>query len=138
MFRNPKFQKSIAVELKITSAPAFGLTQTFLDVPQLRGKFVQGVEAFTDGQVTKTPTGLTVIAAAAAKEILMNFFEGSTNKQENVPYYTLISSNNGGLIREFNNLEINMTQSNYFMGGTTATINHSLFFLFYYTDYAIR
>ena len=132
--KNFKAMKSIAVELKLTLTPAIGATQTFLDVPELKGKYIQGIEAFTDGQVTKTPTGNTVFAAAAAKEIVMNFYEMSEIKHKNIPYYTLISSNNGGLIREFDNLKININQSNYYMGGTTATINHALLFQFYYTD----
>lgn len=130
--------KSVCVELKITGTPAVGLSQTFLDVPELKGKFVQGIEAFTDSQVTKTPINNTVFANAAAKEILMNFYEMSEVKHKNIPYYTLISSNNGGLIREFDNLRININQSNFYMGGTTAVQNTSLLFMFYYTDTAIK
>jgi len=131
-YKNIVFDKSIFVELKLTTV-ATGTLITFQDVPQLRGSYVQGIEAFTDGQVTKTPTQNTVFAAAAAKEMLMTFVQGQENKFENIPYYTLISSNNGGLIREFRDLQVNINKSYVFIGGTTATANHALAFTFYYT-----
>lgn len=133
-YKNIVFEKSIFVELKLTTTPAAGVVTTFLDVPQLRGMYVQGIEAFTDTQLTKTPNLTTVFAAAAAKEMLMTFAQGVDNRYENVPYYTLISSLNGGLIREFDNLKININKSYVFIGGATATVNHALAFNFYYSS----
>lgn len=132
-YKNIVFDRSIFVELKLTTAPAAGVITQFQDVPQLRGSFVQGIEAFTDAQLTKTPTQNTVFAAAAAKEMLMTFVQGQENKYENVPYYTLISSLNGGLIREFRDLQININKSSVFIGGSTAIQNTSLAFVIYYT-----
>lgn len=133
-----KFEKSILVELKITSTTS-GNTLAFNDVPQLRGKYVQAVEVFTATQVAKTPTQLTTVADAGKNGILVNFDVNSEVVFENIPYYTLISSNNGGLIREFKNLLININKSNIYIGdGTNIVANTSALFCFYYTDKPIN
>ena len=134
---NIVFDRSIFVELKLTVTPAAGVFMNFLDVPQLRGVFVQGIEAFTDSQLTKTPIQSTVFANAAAKEMVMSFTEGSDIRYENIPYYTLVAANNGGLIRKFKNFKININKSGVWMGGATATVNHALAFVVYYTKRAL-
>lgn len=129
-----KFEKSILVELKITSTTA-GTQITFNDVPQLRGKYVQAVEVFTATHVAKTPTQLTTVADAAKNGILVNLDVNSNVIIENIPYYTLISANNGGLIREFKNLLVNINKSNIYIGdGTNIVANTAALFCFYYTD----
>lgn len=132
-YKGFRFQKSIFVELQLKTGYSAGQFLTFLDVPQLRGMYVQGIEAFTDAQVTKTPTQNAVIEDAAKKEMLLSFFEMNDAKFENIPYYTLIASNNGGLIRPFKDLKININKSGVFVGGTTATALKSLAFCFYYS-----
>ena len=95
---------------------------------------MQGIEAFTDLQLGKTPTQNTVFTNSAVKDVLMTFVEGNANRFENIPYYTLVSSLNGGLVREFKNLKININKSFCYLGGTTAVANTSLAFTFYYSD----
>jgi hypothetical protein len=130
--KNIRFEKSITVELKLTTVAANG-TLNFADVPQLKGAIVHAIEAFTDSQVTKTPSGNTVFANAAAKEMLMTFVEGNEEKVQLIPYYTLVAANNGGMIREFKDLKLNINKSNVFITGTTATANHALLFTIYYS-----
>jgi len=129
-----RFEKSISVELKLTSNSG-GTSLNFADVPQLRGKYVQGIEAFTDAQVKKTMTQTDVIADAGKNGLLCNIVVDSDTILENLPYYTLISTYNGGLIREFKNIKININKSNIYIGdGTNIVTNTSAFFTFYYTD----
>jgi hypothetical protein len=129
-----RFEKSISVELKLTSN-SDGTSLNFADVPQLRGKYVQGIEAFTDAQVKKTMTQTNVIADAGKNGLLCNIVVDSDTILENLPYYTLISTYNGGLIREFKNIKININKSNVYIGdGTNIVTNTSAFFTFYYTD----
>jgi hypothetical protein len=129
-----RFEKSISVELKLTTN-ADGTSLNFADVPQLRGKFVQGIEAFTDAQVKKTMTQTNTIADAGKNGLLVNIVVDSDTILENLPYYTLISTYNGGLIREFKNIKININKSNVYIGdGTNIVANTSAFFTFYYTD----
>jgi hypothetical protein len=129
-----RFEKSISVELKLTTN-SNGTSLNFLDVPQLRGKYIQGIEAFTDSQVKKTMTQTDVIADAGKTGLLVNIVVDSDTVLENLPYYTLISTYNGGLIREFKNIKININKSNVYIGdGTSIVANTSAFFTFYYTD----
>ena len=129
-----RFLRSISVELKLTST-ANGSSFQFPDVPQLKNMFVQGVEAFTDLEVGKTPTQTVVIADAAKNGILVNFVEDNLTKYENIPYFTLIARHNGGLIREFKNWKVNINKSGVYIGDNTSlVINTAVFFTFYYTE----
>lgn len=130
----PRFLRSILVEIPLTTTTA-GSTINFADVPQLRGKFVQGIETFTAAQITKTPTQKTVIGSLYGANFLVNLLTDSETTFEYIPYYTLIPANNGGLIREFKNLKININKSNIYISSATGlTINESVVFNFYYTD----
>jgi hypothetical protein len=134
VYRGFHYDRSIFVPLILPSGYATGAFITFADVPQLRGAHVQGIEAFTDAQLTKTPLQASVFEDAAKKEMMMTFVEDADNRFENVPYYTLIASSNGGLIRTFKDLKININKSGVFIGGTTATAGKSLALVFYYSN----
>ena len=130
----PKFTKSILVEIPITTL-ANGSTINFNDVPQLRGKYVQGIETYTQNEVTKTQTQRTVIAAANVSSFLCNFVTDSETIFENIPYFTMNTYNNAGIIREFKNLKININKSNiYIANGSGLATTQSALFTFYYTD----
>jgi len=132
-----RFLRSISVELKLTSINN-GTSFQFQDVPQLKGMFVQGIEAFTFAEVAKTPTQTPVIQDAAKNGILVNLVEDNLVKYENIPYFTLIAADNAGLIREFKNYKVNINKSGVYIGdNTNLTINESVFFTFYYTEKAI-
>lgn len=132
-YKNIVFDRAIGVELVLPATIAAGVVTPFQDVPQLRGAFVQGIEAFTDEQVASTPTQTSVFEAAAADDMLMTFVQGQEDYTQWIPYYTLISSKNGGLIREFKNLQVNINKSNVLIGGTAATGAKALYFMFYYS-----
>lgn len=132
-----RFTKSILVELQITTT-ANGSSINFSDVPQLRGKFVQGIEAYTSSQVSRTQTQRTVIGSGSQSCFLVNLVTDSETVFENIPYYTFIASNNGGIIREFKNLKININKSNvYICFNTGLTTSQSALFTFYYTEQPI-
>jgi hypothetical protein len=132
-----RFTKSILVELPLTST-ANGTTLNFSDVPQLRGKFVQGIEAYTSTQVSRSQTQRAVIGSGSQSCFLVNLVTDNETVFENLPYFTLICQNNGGLIREFKNLKININKSNiYICFNTGLTTSQSALFTFYYTEQAI-
>jgi hypothetical protein len=132
-YRGIRFERSIFVELNLKTGYAIGNQLNFLDVPQLSHAYVQGIEAFTDSQLAKTPTTNSVFEDAAKTQVLMTFKQLDDQRYENIPYYTLMATNNGGLIRNFHDLQININSSYAFMGGTTATAGKSLAFVFYYS-----
>lgn len=129
-----RFTKSIAVELKIQNNTN-GSQQLFLDVPQLKGKFIQGIEAFTQDQVAKTFTQNNVIPALAVNGILVNIVVNSDTILENISYFTLVAAFNAGLIREYKNLKININKSGIYIGdNTNILVGQAVLFTFYYTD----
>jgi hypothetical protein len=132
-----RFTKSILVELQITTT-ANGSSINFSDVPQLRGKFVQGIETYTANEVTKTQTQRDVIAQANVSSFLVNLVTDSETVFENIPYFTFNTYYNGGIIREFKNLKININKSNiYITSGSGLSTSQSALFTFYYTDLAV-
>lgn len=129
-----RFLRSILVEIPLTTV-ANGSTINFNDVPQLRGKYVQGIETYTSDQVSRSATQRAVIGSGSQSAFLCNLVTDSEITFENIPYFTLISSNNGGLIREFNNLKININKSSIYISFNTGlTTSQSALFTFYYTD----
>lgn len=129
-----KFVKSITVELQFNN-PATGNSVQFLDVPQLHGKYVQGVEAFTAAECSLSPTQNTVIADGAKNGLLMTFIQGNDKVIENLPYFTLIAKENAGIIREFKNLKININKSSAYIADATNIVSGTVaLFTFYYTD----
>ncbi len=105
-------QRSYLTEINLTAVNA-GQRYNFLDVPELRqaAVFIQGIETFTAAQLAVSPNNKTVIAAAGAASIMCTFVVGETEDIFNIPYYTLVSANNAGLIRAFNNKKINLVKS---------------------------
>lgn len=129
-----RFLRSILVELPITTV-SNGSTINFSDVPQLRGKFVQGIETYTANEVTKSQTQRTIIPQANVSSFLVNLLTDSETTFENIPYFTFNTYYNGGIIREFKNLKININKSNvYISNGTGLSTSQSALFTFYYTD----
>lgn len=129
----PVFKNSILVELNVATV-ATGQKYNFLDVPQLRGKYIHAIEAFSDSHLTKTPQGNTVIANAAIKDVLLVLVVGEEEKIQKIPYYTLVSSANGGFIRMFNNMQVNIVKSYIQLVSNNMTNGHSVVFNFYYKD----
>lgn len=125
---------SYLVELNLPSI-ALGQRYTFLDVPQLRynAVIIDGIEAFTSTQLAVSPNNKNIITANAATNIVITLVVDETEELYQIPYYTLISSNNAGLIREFANKRINLVKSYATILNTTGlTAGESLIFNFYY------
>lgn len=127
-------QRSYLVELNLTSIAA-GQKYYFLDVPQLRsGSYmVQGIEAFDVTQILVSPNSKNVVSAAGSLCPLITFSVRDTEEFYQIPYYTLISKNNAGLIRMFYNKQINLVKSYATLTSVTGlTAAESLLFNFYY------
>ena len=125
---------SYLVELNLPTV-SLGQRFTFLDVPQLRynAVIIDGIEAFTADQLATSPNAKTIIPAAAATGIVLTLVVDETEELYQIPYYTLISGNNAGLIREFANKRINLVKSYAtILNITSLTAGNSLIFNFYY------
>lgn len=127
-------ENSYLVEVNLPSI-TLGQRYTFLDIPQLRYNAVtmMGIEAFTASQLATSPNNKTVISASGSVNIVCTFVVNETEDIYQIPYYTLISSNNAGLIREFQNKRINLVKSYItILNVTGLNANESVMFNFYY------
>jgi hypothetical protein len=127
-------ENSYLVEVNLPSI-TLGQRYTFIDIPQLRYNAVtmMGIEAFTGSQLATSPNNKTVIAAAGSVNIVCTFVVNETEDIYQIPYYTLISANNAGLIREFQNKRINLVKSYItILNVTGLNANESVMFNFYY------
>ena len=125
--------RSYLVEVNLANAVSTGARYNFLDVPQLRKVYVQGVEAFDITGLAVSPNGKTIVSAAGSLSVIVTLCVGDKEDIYQIPYYTLVAKNNGGIIREFANKMINLTKSYVQLVGTAGlTANESCIFNFYY------
>ena len=130
----PIIKNSYLVEVNLTTLTT-GQRYNFLDVPTLRAPyiFVQGIEAYTKDQITKSPNGATAVSALGAAGIVCTFTVRETEEVYQIPYFTLIAAQNAGMIREFFNKQINLTKSYItVLDATNLTAGESAIFNFYY------
>lgn len=85
-FRTFKYQP-----VEITVPNAFtGSSITFPDQPSLRGKTIKAVEVYNDGAMPYSPlTGGTTITAADTKKVFFEFFQGTNQFVNRIPYVAL-------------------------------------------------
>jgi hypothetical protein len=125
---------SYLVELNLPTI-SLGQRYTFLDVPQLRynAVIIEGLEAFTVEQLKVSPNNKAIISATASLNLVLTLVVDETEELYQIPYYTLISGQNAGLIREFANKRINLVKSYITILNTTGlTAGESAIFNFYY------
>lgn len=130
----PIINNSLLVELNLDTL-SVGQRYAFADEPQLRAgtAFITGVEAFTSDQVSTSLNQNAIVPVAANFTVV--FAVRETEYIQNIPYYTLVSSLNGGFIRMLNNKQINLSKSYAICNNVTGlTAGQSLLFNFYYTD----
>lgn len=105
---------SYTTEIKLNTTPAVGDRIPFNDIPILRqGQVkIQGIKCYDATAISLSPNNNTVIAAAAVPGLTLVFQVDANEEQiKETPVYDLIPYYNGGIIRAFNNLFINLTKS---------------------------
>ena len=130
--------RSYLVELNLPSI-SVGQRFFFLDVPQLRynAVVIEGVEGFINTGLVSSPNGKNIISATGQLNLVVTLVVDETEEHYQIPYYTLVSGNNAGLIREFNNKRINLVKSYITILNTTGlTAGESAIFNFYYRNQA--
>ena len=107
---NLVIKRSQIVEAKLKGSVAVGNRYYFTDIPNLSRNncIIYGIEAFTDSELTTAPSGATVVGTSTGIAVTLR----DNQKKEfmyQVPYYTLIRSNNAGLIVMMKPRIINLT-----------------------------
>jgi hypothetical protein len=113
---------SYTTEVKLNTTPAVGDRIPFNDIPILRqGQVkIQGIKCYDAVALTKSPNNNTVVAAVAVSGLTLTFQVDANEEQvKEVPVYDCIPYYNGGIIRAFNNLQINLTKSYLVVEDTT-------------------
>jgi hypothetical protein len=113
---------SYTTEVKLNTTPAVGDRIPFNDIPILRqGQVkIQGIKCYDAVALTKSPNNNTVVAAIAVSGLTLTFQVDANEEQvKEVPVYDCIPYYNGGIIRAFNNLQINLTKSYLVVEDTT-------------------
>ena len=118
-------KRSQLAEAQITGSVAVGKKYQFLEIPNLSRNNILlfGFEVYSATQLSNTPNGNTVIAAADIPNVVLSFRD--TNKVEfvyQVPTFSLIRANVGGFVTMITPRLINLTDS-YIQLTATGTIN---------------
>lgn len=104
-------KRSQIIEAKISGTPATNKRYFFTDIPQLSrlNIVVYGIEAFTTTQLAVSPqSGANVVGTSTGITLTLRD-QTKTEKVYQMPYYTLIRSNNSGLVVLFTPMTINLT-----------------------------
>lgn len=131
---------SYLAEINFAQAGAAGQRVYFKDIPTLTprdGKTVietVGLEVFTRDDLSASPNGATMITSANLATIALTLTIGSREKCFLIPCNSLRTVVNGGIIRRFYNLPVNIVKSyvQVFAAGIAAA--ESVCFNFYYRE----
>lgn len=131
MLNNLVIEKSYLAEINFSNAPNNGQRVYFLDIPELRGKVVKAVEAFSANELNISPNGKNIIGNT--KGILLTLTDDSTENYYQWPAFSLEAAQNGGIIRTIKARKIDLTKSYVTIAdATTIAQNQSVCFNFYY------
>lgn len=126
-----KLIKSILVEVVLGS----GSEHKFPDETFLKGKKIIAIEGYTSTQVGKTPTGLTVPSADICHQGFVNLVNGNENRHMRMPISSLVTSENNGVVKEFEPFELSVSKSSlWFPDSSVLTAGTAVPFLIHYSD----
>jgi hypothetical protein len=126
---------TILVELNGRTFGSAGQRYFFSDVPELRGAKVYGIIAHLNASDYNTSTtGTTIIGTTQARQSLLTIVtEDSKQPVQRMPLFDLNPIQNGGLIRTFANIPINIQKSFVEITGTSGfSANDTFAFTFIY------
>ncbi len=120
-----------SVKVTSTSQTKFNLP----DLPNLRGKKVYGIEAFKVANVSKDSSGNALCNSTAQAYAFLILHVNGKEKIKEMPIDSLVASSNNGLIKNFDNLEIDYQKSYIQFAITTGLVANEVVLLnFYYKD----
>ena len=106
-------KRSQLIEAQISGTVATGKKYPFTQVPNISRNniLVYGFEAFSSSQLAVTPSNNTVISSSATDQLVVTFVDDkNVERVYQIPYYTLISSLNGGFIKMVKPFILNLTR----------------------------
>jgi hypothetical protein len=111
---NLVIKRSQLVEFQITGTPTTLKRYAPIPIPNLSRNniLLYGIEAFTENQLSATPSGNAVLDSAEQNQAVLTFMD--INKDQfiyNFPLFSLIRGNVGGFVTLFQPRIINLTDS---------------------------
>ena len=121
------------MELNLGATIGIGRQIYFPFIPELEGKMIYGIQAFSAGDMVTSPNGQTVVTSAGLTNAMVTFFVGDQQDLFNVLVHDLRSVANYGAIRHIVDKRINLTKS-YVQLTSVASLaaNQSFLFNFIY------
>ena len=125
-------EKSYFVELNFASAGASGKRFYFQDIPQLRNVKTCAIEAISANELSQSPNNKTMVSQSNSKYCLLTLAVQDTELVYQLPLFSLFTSEQGGILKQFKGLNINLVKSYVTTTGLGPAANESLGFVFYY------
>jgi hypothetical protein len=107
-------KRSQLIEAQFTGTVATGKKYAFTQVPNISRNniLVYGIEGFSASQLAVTPSNNTVVSSSAIDQIVITLVDDkNVERVYQIPYYTLVSSLNGGFIKMVKPFILNLTRS---------------------------
>lgn len=127
-----KIRKTRIVEID-TTAVSVGQTIPFSNDNELNLMEVNSIETYINTLLLTSPNGVPVVTQAAGAEVTVTFVCENDQRFYNIPYNSLNTQLNSGILRELQGLKINLQQSYITINSiTTIGANQALVFGFMY------
>jgi hypothetical protein len=131
-------QRSQTIFIQIPSSAQLG-TQVYLpDIPELRDAVIDGIETYTDQELTNAPNGQAIIAVASIRELTLNLLQESDRRAQDFPLQSLLAVQYGGIYKEFTQWRLNWQKCYIFCLGTTPADQVVALNVFYHYEKARR
>jgi len=125
-------EKCYFVELNFASAGASGKRFYFQDIPQLRNVKTCAIEAISANELSQSPNNKQMVLQSNSKFCLLTLAVQDTELVYQLPVFSLFTSEQGGILKQFKGLNINLVKSYVTTTGLGPAANESLGFVFYY------
>lgn len=131
---------SYLAEINFTQNGAAGQRVYFKDIPTLSprdGKTIietVGLEVIAGNELYNSPNGNPLISGANVATIALTLTVGSRERCFLIPCNSLVTQVNGGIIRRFYNLPVNIVKSYVQVVSAGITAGESVCFNFYYRE----
>ena len=107
----PIIEKSYLVEQNLGASPGNQQRIPFQFISEIEGAEIFSIQAFSIDDLSRTPSGLTVVSLAGLTGLTLTFSVGDKERIYQMPASDLRSANIFGFQRMFKNLKINLTKS---------------------------
>lgn len=126
-------KNSYLVEVNLPTV-SNGLRVYFPDVPKLRNASITGLDAVYSQVLSISPNGKNMITAPRALMLTLAVTgNGNDEKMYQMPYYDLVGSLNGGIVKEVNRWKVNLQKSYITIADSSLlTATQSAAVVFYY------